>query len=78
MTRVLKVLRPVFELLAQVLVDVLLKPENIEKCKAALSTILSERVINAPEKGEADEELQKKIENSGMADVPLPDRHPGA
>ena len=63
--------------LAQVVIDVVMRPENVLKYKAALRAVVSEDMINAPEKGVADEEMVEKVEESGMADVPLPE-HPDA
>lgn len=57
---------------AQTFLEVLLQPENITKYKLALRQLTGDDMQQAPIKGEADEELEQKIQNSGMADVPLP------
>lgn len=69
--------RALAELLVQVAIDVALSGPNIAKFKMALQAVKSESMINAPIKGVADEELAKKVEESRMADVPLPE-HPDA
>lgn len=65
------------EVLVQVAIDVALRPENVTKYKTALRAVASEDMVNAQVKGVADEEMVEKIEESGMAAVPLPE-HPDA
>jgi hypothetical protein len=71
------VVRALAEVLVQVAIDVALRPENVVRYKAALRAVASEDMVNAPVKGVADEEMVEKIEESGMAAVPLPE-HPDA
>lgn len=77
MTWLKSLVRALAEVLAQVVIDVAMKPENVTKYKAALRAVVSEDMVNAPIKGVADEEMVEKVEESGMADVPLPE-HPDA
>lgn len=58
---------------AQVIIDVAMQPGNVDKYKMAYRSIWQETAITAPKKGRADEELEDKIDASGMESVLLPD-----
>lgn len=71
----MKFVKEIAGIVAQAFIEVLLKPENVSRYKLALRQLSGEDMVNAPKRGQADEELEEKIRDSGMADVPLP-RHP--
>ena len=55
-----------------------MSPSVLPLLRAAVRAIMSDELINAPERGKADEEFDAKVTASGMADVPLPVEHPDA
>jgi hypothetical protein len=60
---------------AQVIIDVALQPDNVEKYKMSYRQIWETGAINAPQSGIADEESEKKISESGIENMPpLPDK----
>lgn len=56
----------------QIIIDIAMSPENIEKYKMAYRQIWSDTAIEAPKAGKADEELKDKVKESGMENIPLP------
>jgi len=64
--------------LFEMLLGAAMSPSVLPLLRAAVRSIMSDELINAPDRGQADEEFKSKIEASGMADVPLFGKHPDA
>ena len=62
----------------EALFGAVLSPTVLPLIQKAVRQIMSDELVNAPKRGEADEEFEKKVVVSGMADVPLPGHHPDA
>ena len=60
----------------EMLLGAVMSPSVLPLIRAAVRSIMSDELINAPDRGKADDEFRTKIEESGMADVPLPGKHP--
>ena len=64
--------------LFEMLLGAAVSPSVLPLLRAAVRSIMSDELINAPERGKADEEFDAKVTASWMADVPLPGEHPDA
>ena len=53
------------------LIDVL-SPTVIERLKIVIREVFANGAVDAPKKGKLDEELEKKVKELGMDDVPVP------
>ncbi len=62
----------------EALLRAVMSPTVLPLLRAAVRSVMSDELVNAPGRGMADDEFEKKIEWSGMADVPFPVRHPDA
>lgn len=59
----------------QVCIDVCTEPKNLVKIKYAFYLWTSDTAIEAPKAGVADNELKKKILESGILDIPIPEKY---
>ncbi len=57
---------------AQIIIDVAMQPDNIEKYKMGYRQIWKTGAVDAPKAGKDDEQLKAKIESDPMRDIPLP------
>ncbi len=64
--------------LLEALLAAVMSPRVLPLLRTAVRSIMSEKMVNAPGRGMADDEFEAKIAESGMSDVPLPEHHPDA
>ncbi len=62
----------------EMLLGAVMSPSVLPLFRAAVRSIMSDELLNAPERGKADDEFDATVKGSGMADVPLPGKHPDA
>lgn len=60
---------------AQIIIDVALQPDNVEKYKMSYRQIWQTGAVNAPKSGKADEDSKKQEASANLpTDMPLPDK----
>jgi hypothetical protein len=60
----------------ELLLSAAMSPTVLPLLRAAVRSIMSDELVNAPGRGQEDELFEQKVKNSGMADVPLPAHYP--
>lgn len=60
----------------EMLLGAAMSPSVMPLLRAAVRSIMSDEMSNAPKRGKADEDFDAKVTASGMVDVPLPGEHP--
>jgi|GEM_PF-3267016 len=58
------------------LLSAAMSPTVLPLLRAAVRSIMSDELVNAPGRGVADDEFEKIVVESGMADILLPGKHP--